>query len=316
MFRRAQLEYFVTVADEGQITSAARKLHIAQPALSQAIAQLEHELGLTLFVRHARGVSLSLAGERFYEKAGQAVLATDVAMQTARSLARGEQRTLEFGFLGLAPGLDSPGPIEAFCELYPEVEICFRELPFPTTPTSTWLSQVDVAVCHRPPEEPQVWSHLLRHEPRVVLAPLTHPLARRSDLAVEELFDELFIGFHPSIEPEWAGFWSLDDHRGAPSQRLTGDNVANPQEVVAALTIRQALTAVPASVGTSIAGMVPELLAAIPLRGADPVAITLVGHQDRRNPIVNDLVAFAISSSGAASPTDSNHRVLTPPMNR
>jgi hypothetical protein len=141
-------------------------------------------------------------------------------------------------------------------------------------------------------------------------------LARRSDLAVEELFDELFIGFHPSIEPEWAGFWSLDDHRGAPSQRLTGDNVANPQEVVAALTIRQALTAVPASVGTSIAGMVPELLAAIPLRGADPVAITLVGHQDRRNPIVNDLVAFAISPSGAASPTDSNHRVLTPPMNR
>ena len=90
-FRRGQLEYFVAVAEDGQMTSAARRLGIAQPALSQAIAQLETDLGLKLLDRHPRGVTLTDAGEALYAKACVAVAASVAADGTARSLARGHQ---------------------------------------------------------------------------------------------------------------------------------------------------------------------------------------------------------------------------------
>ena len=70
---------------------------------------------------------------------------------------------------------------------------------------------------------------------------------------------------------------------------MTPDGAANPQEVLAALAVRRAITTVPASV----ARMIPTGVVGIPLRGADPSAIRLVGHTDRRNPLVMAVVAFA-----------------------
>src|ERR1700704_6902157 len=87
-FTQVQLRYFVAVARELQITRAARKLNVAQPALSQAIAQLESELGVQLLERQVRGVTLTPAGEVFYEKALAAVAAVCEAGQTAQALAR------------------------------------------------------------------------------------------------------------------------------------------------------------------------------------------------------------------------------------
>jgi len=87
-FNRDHLRYFVAVADEGQITQAARRLFMAQPALSQAISQLESELGLRLLDRHPRGVTLTDAGEAFLEKARAAVDSEIEVRRTAETLAR------------------------------------------------------------------------------------------------------------------------------------------------------------------------------------------------------------------------------------
>ncbi len=300
-FKRGQLHYFVTVAEEGQITLAAAKLHMAQPALSQAIGQLETDLGFRLFERHARGVTLTSAGEKFYEKAQRAVLAATEAIQTARSLERAESGTIEFGFVGSPPGLDSPGPLEAFARAHPRIDICYRELPFPSMPTTSWMVEVDLAVSAQPPADPNIWSHVLRREPRVVLTSSRHALARRDMLTVAEVIDEAFIGLHPSIEPAWAGFWSLDDHRGGPPRRVTADRAGNPQEVLASLAVRRAITTVPASVAALTTKVLPGL-AAIPLRDAELAVIMLLGHEDRRNRLVQTFVAFArsVSSTGAA----------------
>jgi DNA-binding transcriptional LysR family regulator len=297
-FKRGQLRDFVTVAEEGQMTRAARKLHLAQPTLSHAIAQLERELGVELFERHARGVTLTSAGEVFFAKARAALTASMDAAATGRSLARAARGVIEFGFLGVPPGLDSPRPLEEFSRAHPDIELCFRELPFPSTRTGSWLADVDVAVCHAPPVDPDVWRQAVRREPRVVLAPSRHPLAQRSELGIADVLEETFIGLSPLVEPAWAGFWSLDDHRGAPPEHVTGDHAANPQEVLAALAVRCAITTAPARVAQLLANILTGVVA-IPLRDATPSTIMLVGHQDGRNPHVGSLRAFARNITGA-----------------
>lgn len=300
-FRRGQLDYFVAVVEEGQFTRAASRLHVAQPALSKAIAQLEAELGVKLLKRHARGVTLTPAGEQFYEKARLAVAAASEAMQTAESLTRVQEGTIEFGFIGAPPGLDSPAPLEAFARAHPQIDIRYRELPFPSASTASWLAEVDVAVCHVPPPDPGVWAQPLRLESRVVLAPSRHALAGRRQLSVAEVLDETFISLHPSVEPDWAGFWSLDDHRGAAPRAVTADHAGSPQEVLASLSVRNAITTVPASVAAILANVLSRV-AAIPLSDAAPAAIMLVGRQDRRNPLVVALLAFARTYRSSVEP--------------
>ncbi len=136
-----------------------------------------------------------------------------------------------------------------------------------------------------------MWSLWLYREPRVVLAAKDHPLAARSELTVAEVLDETFIGFHPSIERAWAGFWSLDDHRGGAPRRVTVDRAANGQEVLASLAVRSAITTAPASVAGVVTGSDAGVVT-IPLSDARPSNVVLVGREDRRSRAVEAVLAF------------------------
>src|ERR1700722_6822202 len=170
-FKRGQLHYFVTVAEEGQMTRAARRLHLAQPALSQAIAQLEAELGIELLHRNPRGVTLTAAGEIFLAKARVALAADIDAAATAQSLARAATGTIEIGFIGPPPTITAARLFAAFAEAHPDVGVSYSEMPFPFGSTSSWLSEVDVAVCHRPAADKQVGHQLVKLEPRAAVLP-------------------------------------------------------------------------------------------------------------------------------------------------
>ena len=69
-----QLRYFLAVAEEGQVTRAAKKLNMEQPPLSRQIRMLEEELGVALFDRSGKRMTLTPAGERLRSRAEQLLL--------------------------------------------------------------------------------------------------------------------------------------------------------------------------------------------------------------------------------------------------
>jgi len=91
------IKAFIAVADALSVTKAAERLHISQPPLSRHIHQLEEELGLTLFLRHRQGVTLTEDGRRLLDKARALDAAGTEFSNTARQMARGEENRIRIG---------------------------------------------------------------------------------------------------------------------------------------------------------------------------------------------------------------------------
>lgn len=90
-----QLAYFKSIAEHGSINAAARSLHMSQPPLSYALNQLEAELGVTLFIRSAKGIELTDAGRLFYQHANDILNRSYSAIREVSMV--GETQTLRIG---------------------------------------------------------------------------------------------------------------------------------------------------------------------------------------------------------------------------
>lgn len=92
-----QLRYFIAIAEERTITAAARRLHIAQPPLSQQLKALERELGVQLISRSRKGLELTEAGQALYRHATMLLKQMEAAEQIVRDIGGGTQGTLKIG---------------------------------------------------------------------------------------------------------------------------------------------------------------------------------------------------------------------------
>jgi DNA-binding transcriptional LysR family regulator len=271
------------------MTRAARRLQLAQPALSQAIARLEAQVGVKLLDRNPRGVSLTSAGRAFLDKAQGALEAVDAAQATARSLARAEAGRLVIGFLSLTPPMLAAELFERFAEGNPSVDLVWRELGYPTLNVKEWLAESDAALAWMPPSGPDVASLGLRASPLVVAVSERHPLAALDQLTVADVIDEPFPGVADWCDPGWLGFWGLDRYRGGPARR-TADAADTPQEVASIVASGRAITTVPESVALPFG---PLGIKAIPLLDADPAVLHLVWRASAVPPLLERLLVLA-----------------------
>jgi len=189
-----QLEYFVAVGENGSIALAAEKVNVSSPSISAAIAQLEAEFGLQLFIRrHAHGLSLTQGGARFIEKA-KAVLAEARALNELANDITGKVRgPLNVGCLVTFAQIVLPPLRRTFVDAFPEVE--FRQFERDQSELFDGLraARFDVAMTYdlKVPSD-------LAFLPLVALPPYAvvsdaHELAGRESLSLRDLAD------HPMV---------------------------------------------------------------------------------------------------------------------
>jgi DNA-binding transcriptional LysR family regulator len=290
--RRTQLQYLTAIAEEGQITRAARRLDLAQPTLSQSIAQLEAELGVALLERHSRGVTLTPAGEAFLSGARTALAAETDAAQTGRALARAARGAMILGFCGSPPPTSAPELLEPFAAAQPHAQIEFQDLPFPSGSTSGWLADVDVAFCHSPAPDAGVAMQPVMRVPRALVAPAGHPLAKCERVSVADLSEATFIGYHPDVQPEWAHFYLLADANPAGFVRTTEDHVATSLQMLAVMAATHAVAVVPQRDAEIVCRALTNVVAR-PLEDAEPALMSLAWRRANRNPLVTALATAA-----------------------
>ncbi|MDQ8188121.1 LysR substrate-binding domain-containing protein [Pelagicoccus sp. SDUM812002] len=122
------LRYFIEVALEENVTRAAEKLHVSQPALSRQVKDLEEELGFLLLERSAKSVALTEAGRVFLEEASSVLERLDEGVERARRVAESSGGELHVGY---APSLTVkllPPTIRAFQAKFPKVKVKLHDM--------------------------------------------------------------------------------------------------------------------------------------------------------------------------------------------
>ncbi len=142
------LRYFIAVAEQLHFRHAAELVHVAQPALSQQIRQLEEEIGVTLFERSHHKVRLTPAGKAFYENAQRILKQADRAMADARRVEFGDAGTIRIGFVSTAAIRVLPDAMKKLQRQVPSAEVELNELAPGEQIDGLYREQLDIGFVH------------------------------------------------------------------------------------------------------------------------------------------------------------------------
>lgn len=181
-----QLRYFIAIAEEGQITSAAKRLNMAQPPLSQQLKQMEDELGVTLIERSGKRMELTEAGHTLYRQALSIVHQMEEALSEVKETGEGLRGSLSIGVSALS-AYYLPEHIRQFQQQYPL--ITYKVWKGDTQLLSQWLERrtIEVAIVRLPHSLTNCTTIPLEEESFVLIVPADTVHASRPRIHMRDI---------------------------------------------------------------------------------------------------------------------------------
>jgi DNA-binding transcriptional LysR family regulator len=283
------LRYFVAIGEEQHYGRAARRLRVAQPALSRQVQDLEEELGFKLFDRLLRGVKLSSAGTLFLEDARRILQEVSDAAARAGRVALGRSGTLRVGFTenscwrGVVPQ-----SFRRFRELLPDAELQLRPSASMEQIEAIRSGRLDAGfVNFMPKSDPELDQLLVARQHIELAAPKGHPLTKLKKLRLRDLTDASFIWF-----PRWpnAAFYDRMMHE------CYRGGLKSPHIVQEGLNEATILSLVSSGLGVGwVLGTArwrcPESVVVLPVVDLDmPLSLALAWRRDNTSPLLASFI--------------------------
>jgi DNA-binding transcriptional LysR family regulator len=197
------LRYFTAVVQWKGYREASRHLYITQPSISEAVSDLESELGIRLFSRDGHVARLTPEGQVFYEEATKTLAQAERAITTAQRAAKGEIGTLGIGFIGFATSTFLPDLLRKYKTRYPGVALRLEENVPSGQDIAFDREEIDIGFT-RPPSADRsssFESRLLFREPLVVALAKTRKVKTKR-IRIADLAGERIVTFRRASSPE------------------------------------------------------------------------------------------------------------------
>ncbi|GGK26607.1 LysR family transcriptional regulator [Salinarimonas ramus] len=294
MLETRLIRSFVHVAEELHFGRAAQRLHIAQPALSRQIAQLEERLGVVLLERTQRAVTLTAAGATFLERAYRILADIDKAADEVKRVVAGEVGQLVVGFIhsstyGIAPQL-----LRRFREAYPSVRLDLYEMTIQEQVEALAERRIDVGLLRPPIADPLLDHAVLEEQDFLLAVPGSHPLGARERVSIAELSQESFILFSQRNSPLFYGRIVAMCERGGFVPRLV-QNATQIHTVMGLVSANMGIAIVP-SVARNL--HMPDVRFLAFEEAFDPVAVGVAWRRDARSPVLAAFLELARAGAG------------------
>lgn len=197
------IKYFLAVAEDLHFRKAAERLFISQPGLSRQIKQMEEDLGIQLFVRNNRKVTLTSAGNYLQRELTQHLTNIDNSLKYAKLLQDGKLGELRFGYVGSAMQYIIPDILVRFKEILSDVKFGFKEMDNQKQIENLLSQEIDIGFVRLDRVPRDIAIKPILKEPFCLVLPKEHVINESNYKNLSQLKDESFILFDPSYSPSY-----------------------------------------------------------------------------------------------------------------